>query len=136
VCADGTFLQNAPQSREQRTCARAFYLDTIWSAELNWRTAADWRTFSIRHGGAAPSIAAVAANLFLVSASRQVADPHSGPAQICHYLCKMPVGARCSAALGNIQYVQQGLAAHSFQPVIIYFAAHPFQRQPPRIDVP
>src|SRR3974390_1033908 len=80
-----------------------------------------------RHGGTAPSISAVATNLFLVAATRQVTYSHSGPAQLCHYLCQMPVGARCAAALRHLKYVQQGLAAHPFQPVEIYFSAHTFQ---------
>ena len=40
----------------------------------------DGRTFSITCSGTAPSIAAVAANLFLVTVSRKIAHSHSGPA--------------------------------------------------------
>src|ERR1039457_5893790 len=92
---------------------------SIGSFLLAHSTCSDGRMFSVGYGRTAPSVAAVAANLFLVAASRQVAHSHCGPAQPCHYLRQMPVGARCPAALGNLKYVQQCLAAPPLQPVVI-----------------
>src|ERR1035437_8711644 len=57
-----------------------------WSAELDRRTAADGRNFSIRHGGTlpVPSVAAVAAYLFQIIASRSGPHSHCGPPEFDH----------------------------------------------------
>src|ERR1019366_5023827 len=48
----------------------------------------------------------------------------------------MPISARSPAALWDFQNIQQHLCCDSFNSVVIDFAAHSFQRQPPWIDVP
>ena len=48
----------------------------------------------------------------------------------------MPIGARPPPALWDFQNIQQHLCCHSFNSVVIDFAANTFQRQPPRIGRP
>jgi hypothetical protein len=72
---------------------------------------------------AGATIPDVAANLFFIPSPREVADTYCSPAQLSHQLCQTPKCASCPAALGNVEYVQKGLAAHTFQAIKLDLAA-------------
>src|ERR1039457_6394279 len=57
---------------------------SIGSFLLAHSTCCDGRTFSVGYGRTAPSVAAVAANLFQIVASRPGADSHCGPPEFDH----------------------------------------------------
>src|SRR5712671_2700163 len=70
----------------------------------------------------------VAADLLLVAAAREVADPYSRPTQLRHQLRQTPVRACCAAALGHLKHVQQRLTAHALQTIKLNLAADTLQR--------
>ena len=57
----------------------------------------------------AHAIAAVAANLLLVAAARQVPDPNWRPSQAPHDLRQPAAGTSSATALENLQMVEQRL---------------------------
>ena len=81
-----------------------------------------------------PSVTAVAANLFLVPATGQVAHSHCRPTKFRHYFCQTPKGARCPIALWDLKQVQKGLTAYALQAVEVDFSANTFQPHLPSID--
>jgi hypothetical protein len=52
-----------------------------------------------------PSVATVTADLFLVSAARQIAHTHCGPAKFSHYFCHAPKRARSTLPLRDFEQV-------------------------------
>jgi nucleoside-diphosphate-sugar epimerase len=80
------------------------------------RRAASYSGQSVR---LASSIAAVSPNLLLVPTARQVADSHSSPAKFSHHFCQTPKRAGCPIALRDFQQVQEHLATHPLQPVVV-----------------
>jgi hypothetical protein len=53
-----------------------------------------------------PSIAAVAANLLEISATRQTPHPNSGPPQLAHQLCQSPARTGSSITLRDLKDVE------------------------------
>jgi hypothetical protein len=68
---------------------------------------------------------AVSADLFLISASRQITHPYCRPAKIGHNLCQASKGARRPLTLWHLKQVQQGLRADALQLIKeVNFATH------------
>jgi hypothetical protein len=78
---------------------------------------------------------AVTANLFFVSAARQIPYPNCRPAKLRHNLCNPSKSGSSPIALRDIKKIQQRLTADAFQLVKeVNFAPHTLQTQAPRIS--
>jgi len=73
-----------------------------------------------------PSIAAVAANLLEISATRQTPHPNSGPPQLAHQLRQSPARASTAAALRDFQDIEQGLRSNALDAIVTNFAVQSF----------
>jgi hypothetical protein len=81
------------------------------------------------------SFSAVPANLFFVSAARQIPHPYCRPAKLRHDTRQSSERAGRPVALRDLKKIQQRLTADAFQPVIeIDLATHALEREPPRIN--
>src|SRR5437867_12892818 len=83
-----------------------------------------------------PSIAAVAANLLEISATRQTPHPNSGPPQLAHQLCQSPARASTAAALRDFQNIEEGLCGDALDSVVTDLTVQSLQGQPPGISIP
>jgi hypothetical protein len=80
-----------------------------------------------------PSVAAVASDLLLVTTAGQVPNAHRGRPKLGHYFCQPPKHGRPPGLVGDLQQVQEGLAAHPLHAIPIDLAADTHQRQPPGV---
>jgi hypothetical protein len=80
-------------------------------------------------------LSAVAADLLLVAAARQIPHPDCRPAEFGHHFRQASIGARSAIALWHFKQVQQGLRGDTFGTIEnVDLAAHSLQRELPRIN--
>jgi hypothetical protein len=79
-------------------------------------------------------LAAISADLFLISAPRQIANSYCRPAEFSHKLRQASKGAGGPIALWHFQQVQERLTANALQPVVeVDLATDAREREPPGI---
>src|SRR5262249_41554913 len=66
-------------------------------------------------------------------ATRQTPRLHSIPSELSHQFCHTPAGAGGSAALLNLQEVEEFLRADPLDSVVANFSAHALQTQLPGV---
>jgi hypothetical protein len=78
-----------------------------------------------------PSIAAVAANLLFVTATRKVPHAYRGPTEVTHDGRQAAASARTAATLRDFQDVENGLASDALKAIIAYLAAEALKTDAP-----
>ena len=86
---------------------------STWSGRESLSGSRRWWIVDIWRSRSAAPVTDVAADLFLVAASREVANPYRRPPEFGHQFCQTSIGASCAAALRYFKHVQEGLGAQA-----------------------